>query len=102
MALAIICYQHSSFLVGEILNTLLCAEVELHPGALVAGIDHRERVTSEKMHMPEGLWNSAIRHNDRDLMECLWKKTPEVPVVVGAPKTGAGVALNGMVEVGET
>src|SRR4051812_19644434 len=101
MALAIICYQRTSFLVQEILNTLLCAEVELHPGAPVPGIDHRESVTSEETHMPEGLWNSAIRHDDRDLMECLWKKTPELPVVLDASKPRAWVALDRLVEVGE-
>jgi hypothetical protein len=43
---------------------LLCAEVELHPKALVLGIEHREGVTSEATHMPEGLWNSAVGHDD--------------------------------------
>src|SRR4051812_45787948 len=99
MALAIICHKCSSSLVREILNTLLCAEVELHPSALVLRIDHREGVTSEKMHMPEGLWNSPVGHDDCDLMECLWKKTPEVPVILSAPKTRAGVALDGVAEV---
>src|SRR6267378_6801760 len=53
------------------------------------------------MHMPEGLWNSAFGHDDCDLMECLWKKRPEVPVILSAPKTGAGVALDRVVEVRE-
>src|ERR1700750_2902530 len=101
MALAIIRHNRSSSFVREILNTLLCAEVELHPSALVLGIDHREGVTSEKMHIPEGLWNSPVGHDDCDLMECLWKKSPEIPVILSAPKTSAGVALNSVVEVGE-
>src|SRR5260370_30140178 len=95
------CHNRSSSFVREIFNTLLCAEVELHPSALVLGIDHREGVTSEAVHMPEGLWNSAVGHNDGDLMECLWKKSPEVPVILSAPKTGAGVALDRVVEVRE-
>src|ERR1700693_2098424 len=53
------------------------------------------------MHMPERLWNSAVGHDDWDLMECLWKKSPEVPVILSAPKTGAGVALDSVVEVRE-
>src|SRR6202165_4644648 len=53
------------------------------------------------MHMPEGLWNSAVGHDDCDLMECLRKKSPEVPVILSAPKTGAGVALDSVVEVRE-
>ena len=31
----------------------------------------------------------------------LWKKSPEVPVILSAAKTGARVALDGVVEVGE-
>jgi hypothetical protein len=58
-------------------------------------------MTSEEMHMPEGLGNSAIRHDDGDLMERLWKKSPEVPVILSAPKTATGIALNSVVEVGE-
>src|SRR5258708_34815661 len=102
MALAIICHNPSSRFVGEIFNTLLLAEMELHPRALVLGIDHREGVTSEAMHMPEGLWNSAVGHDDCDLMECLWKKSPEVPVILSAPKTDAGGALDRVVEDTET
>src|ERR1700726_3431409 len=75
--------------------------MEFHPSALVLGINHREGVTSEEMHMPKGLRYSAVGHDDRDLMECLWKKGPEVPVILSAPKAGAGVALDGVVEVGE-
>src|ERR1700731_860990 len=51
--------------------------------------------------MPEGLWDSAVGHDDGDLMECLWKKSPEVPVILSAPKTGARVALDGVVQVRE-
>src|SRR5258707_7012541 len=101
MALPILCHNGSSSFVREIFNPLLCAEVEFHPGALVLGIDHREGVTSEAMHMPEGLWNSAVGHDDCDLMECLWKKSPEVPVILSAPQTGTGVALDRVVEVRE-
>src|SRR5258707_4318500 len=95
------CHNRSSSIVREIFNTLLRAEVELYPSALVLGIDHREGVTSEAMHMPEGLWNSAVGHDDCDLMECLWKKSPEVPVILSAPQTGTGVALDRVVEVRE-
>src|SRR5260370_20653215 len=53
------------------------------------------------MHMPEGPRNSAVGHDDCDLMQRLWKKGPEVPVVLSAPKTGTGVALDGVVQVRE-
>src|ERR1700758_2066653 len=101
MALPIICHHSGSSFVRKVSNTLLCAEVKLHPSALVLGIDHREGVTSEAMHMPEGLWNSAVGHDDGDLMERLGKKTPEIPVILSAPQTGAGVALDRVVEVRE-
>jgi hypothetical protein len=51
--------------------------------------------------MPEGLWNSSVGHDDCDLMECLWKKRPEVPVILSAAQAGAGIALDGVVEVRE-
>src|ERR1700737_4176912 len=101
MALPIFCHKRSSSFVREIFNPLLCAEVELHPSALVLGMYHREGVPFEKMHIPEGLWNSAVGHDDCDLMERLWKKRPEVPVILRAPKTGAGVALDSVIEVRE-
>src|SRR5579864_4969146 len=101
IALPILRHNRGSFCVREILNTLLCAEVKLHPSTLVLCIDHREGVTSEAMHMPEGLGNSAVGHDDGDLMERLRKKSPEVPIILGAPKTGAGVTLDRMVEVRE-
>src|ERR1700751_1680933 len=101
MALPIICHHPGSSFVRKVFNTLLCAEVELHPSALVLSIDHREGVASEAMHVPERLWNSAVGHNDCDLMERLWKKSPEVPVILSTPKTRAGVALDGVVEVRE-
>src|SRR6266478_2127921 len=53
MALTILCHNRSGSFVREIFNPLLCAKVELHPRAFVLGIDHREGVTSEEMHMPE-------------------------------------------------
>src|SRR5947209_7695273 len=101
MALAIMGHHRSRRFVAEILNPLLGAEVELHPSALVLGIDHREGVTPEEMHMPEGLGNAAVRHDDCDLMEGLGQKRPEVPVILSAAQTGAGVALDRVVEVRE-
>src|ERR1700694_2202755 len=53
------------------------------------------------MHVPEGPRNSAVGHDDCDLMQRLWKQSPEVPVVLSAPKTSAGVALDGVVQVRE-
>src|ERR1700722_4842929 len=101
VAFPILRHNRGCSFVREIFNTLVRSEVELHPRALVLGINHREGMTSEQMHMPEGLGNSAIRHDNGDLMESLWKKSPEVPVILSAPKAGAGVALSSVVEVRE-
>ena len=79
MALPILCHKPSSSFVREILNTLLTPEVELQPSALVLGIEHREGVTSEAMDMPEGIWNSVVRHDDCVLMARLWKKDSRSP-----------------------
>jgi hypothetical protein len=54
VALAIVGYDRGGFLVGEILDALLRAEVELDPDALIGGIDHREGVAAEAMHVTEG------------------------------------------------
>src|ERR1700739_601031 len=101
MALPVACHKCSGSFVGEVLNSVLCAEMELYPNPLVLGVDHRERVASEAMHMPEGLRNSALGHDDGDMMERFGKKSPEVPVILSAAKTGAGIALDRVIEIRE-
>src|ERR1700728_1525117 len=102
MALPIIGHDRSRGLVRKILDTLLGPEVELYPGTLVPGIDHREGMAPEEMHVSKRLWNATVGHDDGDLVECLWKQRPEVPVILRTAKAGAGIALDGVIEVRES
>src|SRR5690606_23749548 len=100
-AFAIVGYRFCRFFVGHVLNSLLTYEVEFYPGTLVGRIVHAEGVTSEAMHMTHRARNAALAHDDGDLVQCLRKGSPEVPVVLGTSQIGAGVAFNGVVQVGE-
>ncbi len=59
VALAIVGDDRGGFLVGQVLDALLGAEVEFHPNALVRRVDHREGVAAEAMHVAEGLRDAA-------------------------------------------
>jgi len=93
--------KSSSLGVGEVLDALLRAEMKLDPDALIGGIDHREGMAAEQMHVAEALRNAAIGHDDRDLVQRLRQQRPEIPVVIRAAQPGARVALDRMVEVRE-
>ena len=101
MALAIVGDDRRGFFVGEILDALLRAEVEFDPDALIGGVDHREGVAAEAMHVAEASRDATIGHDDGDLVQRLGQQRPEVPIVVGAPEAGARIALDRVVEVGE-
>ncbi len=51
MGLAVIGNDQSRFLVRQVLHTLLAAEVELDPSALIVGIDQAVGVAGEAVHM---------------------------------------------------
>ena len=87
--------------VGQVLDALLGAEVELDPEPLVAGVEQAEGVAAETVHVAVGGGNPPVAHHDGDLVQRLRQRGPEVPVVEGAAQVGAGVALDRMVEVGE-
>ena len=84
MAFPILGDEGFGFGVGQVLDALLRPEVKLDPDAFVLRIDHREGVAAEPVHMPEALGDAAVRHHDRDLVQRLRQKRPEIPVVVGA------------------
>jgi hypothetical protein len=75
--------------------------MELYPDALIGGIDHREGMAAEEVHVPEALRNAAVGHDDGDLMQSLRQHGPEIPVVVGRAHAGARVALDRVVQVRE-
>ena len=101
VALPALADRHGGLLIGEVLYALLGAEVELDPVPLVPRIDHTEGVAAEAVHMPVGGRDAPVAHHDRDLVQCLRQRRPEVPVVESAPEIGARVALDRVVEVGE-
>src|SRR3546814_15440358 len=73
--------------------------MELHPHALVGGVDHREGVAAIAVHVPEAARDAAVGHGDGHLVQRLRQQRPEIPVVVGGKQAGAWIALDGMVQV---
>ena len=88
-------------LVGQVFDPLLGLEVELDPETLIFSVDQAESVAAEAVHVPIGVWDSSVAHDDGDLVERLGKGAPEIPVVLGAAHVRAGVPFHGVVEVGE-
>ena len=101
MALAVLGDDGLCLGVAQVLDALLRDEVELHPEALVRGVDEAEGVAAEAVHVAIGERDAAIAHDDRDLVQRLGQRGPEVPVVLRAAQVGARVALHGVVEVRE-
>jgi hypothetical protein len=101
MRLAVLANQRLGFLVGDILNALLRAEMEFHPSVFIALFDETVGVAAEAVHVPEALRDAALAHHDGDLVERLGQQGPEVPIVVGGAQTRAQVALDRMIKVRE-
>src|SRR4029077_7803970 len=58
-------------------------------------------MAAEQVHVAEAFRDSAVGHDDGDLVKRLGEQRPEIPVVVRAAKPGARIALDGVVEVRE-
>ena len=101
VGLAVLGDDGGGLLVREVGETLLGAEVELDPGAHALGVDEGVGVRGEAVHVAVGQRDAAVGHGDGHLEERLGQAGPEVPVGVGAAQVGAGVALDGVVEVDE-
>ena len=99
VAFAILGDEGLGLRVGEVCDSLLGAEVEFDPDTFIGGIDHREGMAAEKVHVAEALRDAAVGHDDGDLMQRLRQQRPEIPIVVRAAQPGARVALDRMVEV---
>ncbi len=70
--------------VGQVLDALLGAEVELDPDPLVGCALIRLKVWLPKPCMCRiALRNAAVAHDDGDLVQRLGQQRPEIPVVVG-------------------
>jgi len=75
--------------------------VEFHPMPFLLRVNKTERVRAEAIHVAIAGRDSAIAHDDGDLVKGLGQRGPEIPVVPGATHVGARIALYRMVEVGE-
>lgn len=102
VALAIVGDECGCLGIGEVLDALLRAEMELDPNTFLGGVDHRKGVTAETVHMPEALRDAPVGHDDRHLVQRFGQQRPEIPVVIGRAQAGARVALDGVVEIRKT
>src|SRR5882724_614224 len=101
MGFAILADEGLGFRVRQVLDALLGTEVEFDPDALVCGIEEAVRMAAEAVHVTEALRNTALAHDNRDLMQSFGQQRPEVPVVISAAHAGTRIALDGVVEVGK-
>src|SRR5690606_19498467 len=84
------------------MNALLAAEVEFHPYTLIVFVVHAERMASAHMHLTTGSTDTAVTHNDRNLMKCLWKASPEIPVRLRVMHICFSVTLYNVIKIRET
>jgi len=101
MALPALADHRLSFLVREVLDSLVGGQVELDPVPLPLRTDETEGVAAESVHVPVGGRDATVAHHDGHLVQGLGQRAPEVPVVQGAAQVRAGVALDGVVQIGE-
>ncbi|OQB99613.1 MAG: hypothetical protein BWX80_03632 [Candidatus Hydrogenedentes bacterium ADurb.Bin101] len=101
MAFPVLADNGLRFRIGQVLDALLGAQVELDPESLVLGINHAKGVASEPVHVPVGGGDAPVAHDHGNLVQRLGQGGPEIPVVQGAAQVGARVALDGVIEVGE-
>ena len=87
--------------IGQVFDALLGAEMEFDPAALIFGIDEAEGMAAETVHVAVAGRNAPVAHDDGDLVQGLGQRGPEVPVVQSAAQVGAGVAFDGMIQVGK-
>ena len=93
VAFAVVGDQGRGLGVGEVLDALLGAEVELDPEPLVGGVDQVKVWLPKHVHVAEALRDAAVAHHDGDLVQRLGQQRPEIPVVVGAAQPVRGSRL---------
>ncbi len=73
MAFAILADEGFGLGVGQVLNALLGAEVELDPDALIFRVDEAVGVAAETVHVTEAPRNTTIAHDNRNLVQRFWQ-----------------------------
>jgi hypothetical protein len=101
MGLAVVGDLFGGFGVGPVLDALHGLEVKLDPVALISGVDERIGVRAETVDVAIALRQAAVRHQDGDLMQALWRQRPEIPHRGRRAQVGPRVALLGVDEVGK-
>ncbi|CFP67595.1 Uncharacterised protein [Bordetella pertussis] len=100
-AFAIAADQLGGFAVRITGDALLRLEVELDVETLAGVVDEAVGMRAEAVLLAIVLRQSAIAHQDGDLVQRFRVERPEVPGGGGVAQVGLGVALLGMDEVGE-
>ena len=87
--------------IGQILNSLLCLEMELTPYPFIFLVIESKGMLSEKVHIAECCRNSPVGHNNSGLMERFRQKSPEIPVILCGTHSCPGIAFYGPVQIRE-
>ena len=82
-------------------NALLSAEMEFHPKTLARFVPEAVSMRTEAVHMAVAGWDTAVAHDDGNLVQGFGQQRPEVPVVRSGAHIGARVAFDRLVQVGE-
>ncbi len=98
-AFAIFTHQLSSFGIRQVFDPLLRNQMKLNPEAFVISIDKAKSVRAKTMHMAVAGRNTAVTHDDGDLVQRLRQASPEVPVIDRTAHIGAWITLHRMVQV---
>ena len=101
-ALPVLSDELLCLLIGEVLDPLLADPVVFDPYTFASLVDHAVCVASESVHVPVGIRDSAVGHDDCDLVQGFGYHGPEIPVVLCGTHVGLRVPLDRMVEVGES
>ena len=101
MAFTVVGDDFCSFFVGQVFNALLAAEMEFHPETFARFVPEAVSMRTEAVHMTVAGWNTAVAHDDGNLVQRFRQQRPEVPVVCCRTHIGARITFDGFVQVGE-
>src|SRR5260370_42565912 len=85
----------------KVLNALFSLKVEFHPNALAFRVDEAEGMTREVIHVSVVLRCTPVAEKNRDLVERLRRKRPEIPHHSRRLKISLRIALLRVDEVAE-
>ena len=101
MTFPVMRHNHGSFLVAQILDTLLGTPMKFYPYSFAVRIDEAIGVRAESVHVSIGSRDASVGHNNGDLMKCFGKHRPEVPIGLWRTEIGLRIPFHSSVEVRE-